>query len=108
MFRFSEKGNIDAAIRKGFLEFDNEMSEDNEIREDLAGTTAVCVLIKENKLFCVSDRDDENELDCSFFREMSVIVVPSPLLMAMWKFSLSITNRITKKNANGSQLLAVG
>jgi len=47
-----KQGNIEGAIRKGFLEFDKEMSTEDEIREDLAGTTAVCVVIKENKLFC--------------------------------------------------------
>ena len=48
-----EQGNIEGAIRKGYIEFDKEMSLDDEIREDLAGTTAVCVIIKDQKLFCV-------------------------------------------------------
>ncbi|CAF4379878.1 unnamed protein product, partial [Rotaria magnacalcarata] len=48
-----EQGNIEGAIRKGFLEFDKEMSVDEDIKEDLAGTTAICVLIKDQKLFCV-------------------------------------------------------
>lgn len=46
-----KKGNIETAIRKGYIEFDDEMCQDREIREDLAGTTAVCVLIKDKKLF---------------------------------------------------------
>lgn len=50
---FLEQGNIEAAIRKGFIEFDNEMASDEEMREDLAGTTAICVLIKDNTLYCV-------------------------------------------------------
>lgn len=53
LFARLEQGNIEAAIRKGFLEFDKEMSLDEEMREDLAGTTAICVLIKDQKLFCV-------------------------------------------------------
>lgn len=47
-----KQGNIESAIRKGYIEFDHEMLQDDEIREDLAGTTAVCVIIKEKKLFC--------------------------------------------------------
>jgi serine/threonine protein phosphatase PrpC len=53
--RFLEQGNIEAAIRKGFMEFDREMALSEEMREDLAGTTAVCVIIKDQKLFCVSE-----------------------------------------------------
>jgi len=29
------------------------MSLDEEMREDLAGTTAICVIIKDQKLYCV-------------------------------------------------------
>ena len=47
-----EEGNIETALRKGFLEFDKEMALDEEMREDLAGTTAICVVVKDNKLFC--------------------------------------------------------
>lgn len=50
------QGNIEAAIRKGYIEFDREMSLDEEIREDLAGTTAICVIIKDQKLYCVNRR----------------------------------------------------
>lgn len=52
LFFFVEQGNIEAAIRKGFIDFDKEMSQDDEMREDLAGTTAICVVIKDDKLFC--------------------------------------------------------
>ena len=52
-FFFSkEQGNIEAAIRKGYIEFDKEMALDEEMREDLAGTTAICVIIKDDQLFC--------------------------------------------------------
>jgi hypothetical protein len=30
------------------------MSLDEEMREDLAGTTAICVIVKDQKLFCVN------------------------------------------------------
>jgi len=52
-FCFLEQGNIEAAIRKGYIEFDKEMSLDEDMREDLAGTTAICVIVKDQKLFCV-------------------------------------------------------
>ena len=47
-----EQGDIESALRKGFIDFDREMASDEEIREDLAGTTAICVVIKDNQLFC--------------------------------------------------------
>ncbi|CAF1026453.1 unnamed protein product [Didymodactylos carnosus] len=47
-----EQGNVESAIRKGYIEFDKEMSQDDDMREDLAGTTALSVLIKDQKLYC--------------------------------------------------------
>jgi hypothetical protein len=32
------------------------MSLDEEMREDLAGTTAICVIIKDQKLYCVNKK----------------------------------------------------
>ena len=48
-----EQGNVDAAIRKGYIEFDREMSLDEEVLEDQVGTTAICIFIKDQKLYCV-------------------------------------------------------
>ena len=83
-FIFLEQGNIESAIRKGYIEFDREMSLDEEMREDLAGTTAICVIIKEQKLFCVSSNGEgkatgewwgEKKNNCwVYFRVTSVIV----------------------------------
>jgi serine/threonine protein phosphatase PrpC len=47
-----EQGDIETALRKGFIDFDKEMASDEEMREDLAGTTAICVVIKDDKLYC--------------------------------------------------------
>jgi serine/threonine protein phosphatase PrpC len=58
---FLEQGNIESAIRKGYIEFDKEMSLDEDMREDLAGTTAVCVVIKDQKLFCVCVQNEEDK-----------------------------------------------
>ncbi|XP_071455180.1 probable protein phosphatase 2C T23F11.1 [Hetaerina americana] len=43
-------GNIEEAIRQGFLEIDQSMQE--SLGDELAGSTAVIVIIKDNKLFC--------------------------------------------------------
>lgn len=47
-----KEGNISEAIKKGFLEIDQDMLEDVEMKEELAGTTAICVLIKDRKIYC--------------------------------------------------------
>lgn len=44
--------DIPEAMREGFLQLDSDMLVDPEMRDELAGTTAICVLIKDNKLFC--------------------------------------------------------
>lgn len=38
---------------QGFLEFDNTMMKDEQMRDEVAGTTAVTVLIKSDQLYCV-------------------------------------------------------
>ncbi|XP_046394221.1 probable protein phosphatase 2C T23F11.1 isoform X2 [Ischnura elegans] len=45
-----KSGNIEEAIRQGFLEIDQAMQE--TLGDELAGSTAVIVIIKDNKLYC--------------------------------------------------------
>lgn len=44
--------NIPDAIRKGFLSIDQDMLEDEEMKEELSGTTAICVIIRDKKIYC--------------------------------------------------------
>lgn len=39
---------------KGFLDVDTAMLEDEALKDEMAGTTAVSILIKNNSLYCVS------------------------------------------------------
>lgn len=48
-----QRGDIEDAIRISFLELDSDMLIDESMRDELAGTTAVVVLIKNNKIYCV-------------------------------------------------------
>uniref|UniRef100_A0A2R5LLR9 protein-serine/threonine phosphatase n=1 Tax=Ornithodoros turicata TaxID=34597 RepID=A0A2R5LLR9_9ACAR len=47
-----QKGDIVEAIKKGFLELDSDMLKDDAMKDELAGTTAVVVLLKDGKLYC--------------------------------------------------------
>jgi len=47
-----QNGDIGMAVREGFLQFDNMMMRDEQMKDEVAGTTAVTVLIKGNQLFC--------------------------------------------------------
>ncbi|KAI1290760.1 putative protein phosphatase 2C T23F11.1 [Halotydeus destructor] len=47
-----QEGDIVEAISQGFLQIDQDMLSDPEMRDELAGTTAVCVLVKNGKLYC--------------------------------------------------------
>jgi hypothetical protein len=40
--------------RLNLTNFQINHSKDEEMKEELAGTTAICVLIKDRKLYCVS------------------------------------------------------
>lgn len=45
------KGDIEEAIRKGFLQLDQDMLADPEMKDELAGTTAIIVLLKNSTLY---------------------------------------------------------
>jgi len=51
------QGLIPEAMKQGFLQFDEAMQKDEQMREELAGTTAVTVLIKDNSLYCANVGD---------------------------------------------------
>ncbi|XP_050416346.1 probable protein phosphatase 2C T23F11.1 [Patella vulgata] len=46
------QGNISEAIKQGFLTVDEDMLKDDAMKDELAGTTAVIVLLKNRKLYC--------------------------------------------------------
>lgn len=50
-------GNFVTALKQGFLEFDEAMQKDELMRDELAGTTAISVLIKDKKLYCANVGD---------------------------------------------------
>ncbi|CAL1266500.1 unnamed protein product [Larinioides sclopetarius] len=47
-----KKGDIVEAIKQSFLEVDADMLKDENMRDELAGTTAVVILIKHGKIYC--------------------------------------------------------
>lgn len=47
-----KKGDMVEAIKQGFLEIDSDMLKDENMRDELAGTTAVVVLLKNDKIYC--------------------------------------------------------
>eukprot|EP01136_Pigoraptor_vietnamica_P041030 Opistho-1_new@13527 len=46
------KGNYEAAIQNGFLKADEDMLTDASMKNVTAGSTAVCILIKDKKIYC--------------------------------------------------------
>lgn len=47
-----QEGNIEEAMKQAFLEIDSVMLEEDELRHEESGTTAVVVLVKEDKVYC--------------------------------------------------------
>ena len=46
------EGRISEALIDGFLTLDERMRENAELREEMSGSTAVVVLIKNNSIYC--------------------------------------------------------
>ncbi|XP_008484374.2 probable protein phosphatase 2C T23F11.1, partial [Diaphorina citri] len=52
-----KEGNITEALKKGFMDLDAAMLDDDALKDELAGTTAICILIKDNILYCANVGD---------------------------------------------------
>lgn len=46
------KGNVIEAIKEGFMECDQDMLKDEQMRDEMSGTTAIIILLKNNKIYC--------------------------------------------------------
>ncbi|KAK7069010.1 hypothetical protein SK128_009359 [Halocaridina rubra] len=47
-----KNGDIQQAIRQGFLDLDCFMQTDEILKDELAGTTAICCLLRDGKVYC--------------------------------------------------------
>ncbi|XP_019877597.1 probable protein phosphatase 2C T23F11.1 isoform X2 [Aethina tumida] len=52
-----KEGNISEAMKQAFLELDRVMLEEESLKHEQSGTTAVTMLVKNNKLFCANVGD---------------------------------------------------
>lgn len=52
-----KEGRIEDALRQGFLDVDNAMLQEESLKDELAGTTAVAIILKDNKLYCANVGD---------------------------------------------------
>lgn len=52
-----KEGKIEDALRQGFLDVDNAMLQEESLKDELAGTTAVAIVLKDNKLYCANVGD---------------------------------------------------
>jgi|UniRef100_A0AC35GMB1 protein phosphatase 2C family protein 2/3 len=50
--KFYKEDKISEAIQHGFLDLDKQMVNDDDIKQEMSGTTAVTVLIKNNIVYC--------------------------------------------------------
>ncbi|KPJ06984.1 putative protein phosphatase 2C T23F11.1 [Papilio machaon] len=50
-------GNVEEALKQGFLDLDQAMLEEDLLQEKVAGSTAVVVLIKDNVVYCANVGD---------------------------------------------------
>ncbi|KAK2563508.1 putative protein phosphatase 2C T23F11.1 [Acropora cervicornis] len=46
------KGNVPEAIKGGFLSCDTDMQKDEQMKDEMAGTTAIVVILKNQKIYC--------------------------------------------------------
>ncbi|XP_063713545.1 probable protein phosphatase 2C T23F11.1 [Symsagittifera roscoffensis] len=52
-----QKGAIEDSLRQSFMQLDDEMHNSEDLMHDLAGTTAIAILIKSGKMYCANVGD---------------------------------------------------
>lgn len=52
-----KEGDIEEALRQGFLEIDRVMLDDDSLKNEQSGSTAVTVIIKNNRVYCANVGD---------------------------------------------------
>ncbi|XP_074039266.1 probable protein phosphatase 2C T23F11.1 isoform X2 [Leptinotarsa decemlineata] len=50
-------GDIPQAMKKAFLELDSHMHDEDSLKQEASGTTAITILVKDNKLYCANVGD---------------------------------------------------
>ena len=58
-FGYTGQGDITTACKRGFLSLDDAMSNETLAKEDSSGCTAVTIIAKGNKFYCVSKLQPE-------------------------------------------------
>lgn len=101
--QFYQEGRIEDALKSAFVEFDEMMFNDEKMRDELAGSTAVIVLIKQGNIYCVRFRNSvifffAFKIKILFFclfacRLISVILELWHRLPAMWCPSPTTTSQ---------------
>lgn len=51
------RGDIEQALREGFLDFDEEIVKDEQMKSETVGSTAVVVMLKDLKIYCANAGD---------------------------------------------------
>lgn len=82
-----QEGNIAEALKQAFLEIDNVMLEEESLKQEQAGTTAVAVVVKDDKVFC-ANVGDSRAVAC-------IAGVPEPLSIDHKPSNAEEYNRIT-------------
>ncbi|KAK3728856.1 hypothetical protein QZH41_020234, partial [Actinostola sp. cb2023] len=54
------KGNVVEALKTGFLSCDVDMLKDDQMKDEMAGTTANVVIMKNNKIYCANVGDSRS------------------------------------------------
>ncbi len=60
------EGRVEEGMREGFLQLDADMTQDEEMKDEMAGTTAVAVLVKAGRLHCANVGDSRAVVCLSF------------------------------------------
>lgn len=99
------RGDVPEAMRKGFMSIDCDMLSDPEMREELAGTTAIAILMKAGKLY-IGNVGDSRAVACFGGRADPLSVDHKPSLETETKRIVAAGGWVEFNRVNGNLALS--
>jgi len=100
-----QRGNIVDAIKEGFLEIDDDMKHEESIKDELAGSTAVAVLLKDAKIYC-GNVGDSRAVACTYGRVEQLSFDHKPYVESETKRILAGGGWVEMNRVNGNLALS--
>lgn len=97
--------DVTNALKKAFLDIDEALLNEEELKDEMGGSTAVCCLIKENKLYC-ANAGDSRAIACVNGQAVALSLDHKPVLPVEMQRIHESGGWVENSRVNGSLALS--